>query len=99
MGAGATGAWWVEGGASRTAGAVDSAAFFAGAAHAIRLVERCAARLLHPGGVVGCEHADVQWQAAPAVFAGTDAWADIRDRQDLAGKPRFVTARRAGDAA
>jgi release factor glutamine methyltransferase len=66
---------------------------------AIRLVERCAARLLHAGGVVGCEHADVQWQAAPAVFAGTDAWADIRDRQDLAGKPRFVTARRAGEAA
>jgi release factor glutamine methyltransferase len=62
---------------------------------AIRLVERSAARLLRSGGVVGCEHADVQSSAAAAVFAETGAWAGIRDHDDLAGKPRFVTARRA----
>ncbi len=62
----------------------------------IRLVERSAARLLRTGGLVGCEHADVQSSAAAALFAGTGAWADIRDHDDLAGKPRFVTARRAG---
>jgi release factor glutamine methyltransferase len=61
----------------------------------IRLVERSAARLLRPGGVVGCEHADVQAGAAAAVFTATGAWADIRDHDDLAGKPRFLTARRA----
>ncbi len=35
---------------------------------AIRALERIAARLLRPGGWVGAEHADVQGEAAPAVF-------------------------------
>ena len=42
---------------------------------AMRVVERVAARLLRPGGVVGAEHADVQGEPAPAVFAGPGAGA------------------------
>jgi release factor glutamine methyltransferase len=61
---------------------------------AMRVVERTAARLLRPGGEVGAEHAEVQAEAAPAVFAGTQRWVEVRDHRDLAGRPRFVTARR-----
>jgi release factor glutamine methyltransferase len=43
--------------------------------------------------VVAVEHADAQGEAAPAVFAATGRWADVRDHRDLAGRPRFVTAR------
>jgi release factor glutamine methyltransferase len=60
---------------------------------AIRVVERVGARLLRPGGVLGVEHADVQGASAPAVFAGTDRWSDVRDNPDLAGRSRYVTAR------
>jgi release factor glutamine methyltransferase len=62
---------------------------------AIRVLERVAARLLRPGGHVGVEHADLQGESAPAVFAGTGRWAGVRDHRDLAGRPRYVTARRA----
>lgn len=62
---------------------------------AIRALEVRAAALLRPGGVVGAEHADVQGEAAPAVFAATGRWDEVRDHEDLAGRPRFVTARRA----
>jgi release factor glutamine methyltransferase len=60
---------------------------------AMRVVEGAAARLLRPGGQVGAEHADVQGTAAPAVFAGTGRWTEVRDHPDLAGRARFVTAR------
>ena len=60
---------------------------------AIRVLETVAARLLRPGGVVGVEHADVQGESAPAVFAQSGRWSDVRDHQDLAGRPRFLTAR------
>jgi release factor glutamine methyltransferase len=60
---------------------------------AMRVVESRAALLLGPGGVVGVEHADAQGESAPAVFAATGRWADVRDHRDLAGRPRFVTAR------
>jgi release factor glutamine methyltransferase len=60
---------------------------------AIRVVESRAALLLRPGGVVGVEHADVQGASAPAVFAESGRWADVRDHRDLAGRARFVTAR------
>ncbi len=60
---------------------------------AMRVVERTAARLLKPGGVVGAEHADVQGVSAPEVFLQTNRWVDVRDHCDLAGRPRFVTAR------
>ena len=60
---------------------------------AIRVLERVAARLLRPDGVLGVEHADVQGDSAPAVFAVAGRWRDVRDNHDLAGRPRFVTAR------
>ena len=60
---------------------------------ALRVLERAAARLLAPGGLVGAEHADVQGESAPAVFATTGRWSDVRDNPDLAGRPRYVTAR------
>ncbi|GAA1913526.1 peptide chain release factor N(5)-glutamine methyltransferase [Nocardioides marmoribigeumensis] len=62
---------------------------------AMRVVEATAARLLRPGGVVAVEHADVQGEAAPAVFRATGRWREVADRPDLAGRPRFVTAVRA----
>ncbi len=70
-------------------------ALFSGAdgLDAIRALEDRAAALLRPGGVVGVEHADVQGESAPAVFAATGRWADVRDHRDLAGRPRFLTAR------
>jgi release factor glutamine methyltransferase len=60
---------------------------------AIRVLERVAARLLRPGGLVGCEHADLQGESAPAVFAASGRWVDVRDHRDLAGRPRYLTAR------
>jgi release factor glutamine methyltransferase len=60
---------------------------------ALRIVEQVAARLLRPDGVVGAEHADVQGDSAPAVFVRSRRWSDVRDHLDLAGRPRFVTAR------
>lgn len=67
----------------------------------IRVLERRAAVLLRPGGFVGTEHADVQGPdgpggGVPRVFAGTGRWVDVRDHADLAGRPRFTTARLAG---
>jgi release factor glutamine methyltransferase len=59
---------------------------------AMRVLERVAARLLRPGGVVGAEHADVQGESAPAVFRGTERWVDVRDHRDLAGRSRYLTA-------
>ncbi len=60
---------------------------------AMRILERVAGRLLRPGGVVGAEHADLQGEAAPGVFVAAGRWADVRDHRDLAGRPRYLTAR------
>ncbi|GAW50536.1 MULTISPECIES: peptide chain release factor N(5)-glutamine methyltransferase [unclassified Nocardioides] len=70
-------------------------ALFSGAdgLDAIRVLERRAALLLRPGAVVGFEHADVQGESAPGVFAATGRWTDVRDHEDLAGRARFTTAR------
>lgn len=72
-------------------------ALFSGAdgLDAIRALEARGAALLKEGGVIGVEHADVQGESAPAVFAGTGRWQEVRDHRDLAGRPRFLTARRA----
>ena len=61
---------------------------------AVRVVERVAARLLRAGGTVVVEHADLQGESAPAVFAGTGRWTDVADHRDLAGRDRYLTARR-----
>jgi release factor glutamine methyltransferase len=59
----------------------------------MRVLEHVAARLLRPSGFVGAEHADAQGESAPAVFSAPGRWLDVRDHLDLAGRPRFVTAR------
>ena len=63
---------------------------------AMRVVEAVAARLLRPGGWLGAEHADAQGESAPSVFVATGRWADVRDHRDLAGRPRYLTARLVG---
>jgi len=60
----------------------------------MRIIERAAARLLRPGGHVVVEHGDLQGRLAPEVFSATDEWSDVRDNVDLAGRDRFVSARR-----
>ena len=42
---------------------------------------------------VGSEHADLQGESAPQVFVASGRWADVRDHRDLAGRPRYLTAR------
>jgi release factor glutamine methyltransferase len=59
---------------------------------AMRMIEQAAWRLLKPGGVVGVEHADAQGESAPAVFGGR--WSEVRDHTDLAGRARYLTARK-----
>jgi release factor glutamine methyltransferase len=60
----------------------------------VRTVAVVAARLLVDGGLVLCEHADVQGESAAAVFAAMSEWTTVRDSRDLSGRPRFVSARR-----
>lgn len=58
---------------------------------AIRVVERVAARLLRPGGMLVCEHDDSHGSSAPEILSGPQ-WALVADHQDLSGRPRWVTA-------
>jgi release factor glutamine methyltransferase len=60
---------------------------------AIRRLATRAAELLKPGGVLGVEHADVQGESVPAVLTAAGRWTEVRDHRDLAGRPRFTTAR------
>jgi release factor glutamine methyltransferase len=59
---------------------------------AMRVLERTAARLLRPGGLLIAEHADVQGDAAAGVFQQTGRWSNVEDHLDLTGRPRYVTA-------
>lgn len=61
----------------------------------IRGIERVAARLLRPGGVVVIEHADTQGGQVPWVFREESGWTDAADHRDLNNRPRFTTARKA----
>ena len=61
----------------------------------MRVIEGTAARLLRPGGWLVVEHSDQQGTSAPAVFADAGAWHDVLDHQDLTGRDRYLTARRA----
>lgn len=61
---------------------------------ATKVVASVARRLLRPGGWVCSEHAEVQEHSAPEVFVREGAFGQVRDLPDLAGRPRFVTARR-----
>ncbi|MCG5215926.1 peptide chain release factor N(5)-glutamine methyltransferase [Streptosporangium sp. KLBMP 9127] len=59
----------------------------------VRAVERTARRLLRPGGFVAVEHADAQGSAVYLTFTEDNGWRDVRSRQDLTRRDRFVTAR------
>jgi release factor glutamine methyltransferase len=54
-----------------------------------------AVRLLRPGGWLGIEHADQQGGSLPALVRAHGSFVDVEDHPDLAGRPRFTTARRA----
>jgi release factor glutamine methyltransferase len=60
----------------------------------VRGLLRTAARLLRPGGHLGIEHADQQGSALPALVRAHGGFDDVADHGDLAGRPRFTTARR-----
>ena len=58
----------------------------------IRAVVTTAAVLLRPGGWLGIEHDDTHGDAVPALLRRE--LADVEEHRDLAGRPRFATARR-----
>lgn len=55
------------------------------------IVADVAWRLLRPGGVVACEHAEVQHEPVQQLFVD-HGFAHVRDHQDLTDRWRFVTA-------
>ena len=63
---------------------------------ALRVVVEVAGRLLRPGGWVFSEHDDSHGESAPALFTAAGGFVDVADRRDLAGRPRYVVARRQG---
>ncbi|GAA4886272.1 peptide chain release factor N(5)-glutamine methyltransferase [Saccharopolyspora cebuensis] len=61
----------------------------------VRHVVTCAARLLRPGGGVAIEHDDTHGGSVPALLTARRVLTDVQEHPDLAGRPRFATARRA----
>lgn len=61
----------------------------------IRHVVNLAARLLKPGGAVAIEHDDTHAESVPALLSTRRVLTDVTDHDDLTGRPRFATARRA----
>lgn len=55
-----------------------------------------AAQLLRAGGVCAIEHDDSQGEAVPALLRDDERWTAVEARRDLAGRPRYVVAVRAG---
>lgn len=53
-----------------------------------------AAQLLRPGGWFAVEHHDTHGAAVVELLARDGRWADANDHRDLAGRPRYATARR-----
>lgn len=51
-----------------------------------------AAVLLRPGGVLVMEHAETQGRSLPDALLAAGVWTDVRDHEDLAGRPRVTTA-------
>lgn len=60
----------------------------------IRPVITAAAGLLRYGGWLGIEHDDTQGEAVPALLRKRTVLTDVQDHADLAGRPRFASARR-----
>lgn len=59
-------------------------------------VAELAARLLRPGGLFAVEHDDSTWASTVEAVAQTRSFDDVVAHNDLAGRPRFVTAQRSG---
>jgi release factor glutamine methyltransferase len=64
----------------------------------IRPVIARAAALLRPGGAVGIEHDDSHGTAVPDLLRAHGAFGHVEEHTDLAGRPRFATARRLADS-
>ncbi len=60
----------------------------------VRTVVAVAAVLLRPGGLLVCEH-DSRTAGQVRALAAS-GWADVATGNDLAGRPRYLSARRAG---
>ena len=60
----------------------------------IRPLISIAAGLLRPGGFLAIEHDASQGESVPALLAARRVLDEVADHVDLAGRPRFVTARR-----
>jgi release factor glutamine methyltransferase len=60
----------------------------------IRPVIALAATLLKPGGYVGIEHDDGHGDAVPGLLRADGRFTAVTAHPDLAGRPRFATARR-----
>ncbi|SHK18020.1 release factor glutamine methyltransferase [Pseudonocardia thermophila] len=60
----------------------------------VRAVVTAAAGLLRHGGYLGIEHDDTHGDAVPALLRRRKVLTDVEDHLDLAGRPRFATARR-----
>jgi release factor glutamine methyltransferase len=61
----------------------------------IRPMITLAATLLRPGGAVGIEHDDGHAAAVPGLLRADGRFTDVAEHADLAGRPRYATARRA----
>ena len=64
----------------------------------IAAVVGLAGRWLCPGGLFAVEHDDTTSSQTVEFVQSTGLFEDVRARQDLAGRPRFVTARRNGES-
>jgi release factor glutamine methyltransferase len=62
----------------------------------IPAVARLAGRLLRPGGLFAVEHDDTTSSMTAETIGSTELFVDVVARTDLAGRPRFVTARTKG---
>ena len=61
----------------------------------IRAVVTASAALLRHGGRLAIEHDDTHAEAVPALLRRRRVLTDVEEHPDLAGRPRFATARRA----
>jgi release factor glutamine methyltransferase len=59
------------------------------------VIERAALLLCH-GGVIALEHDETQAEAVPGLLHAAGAFAEVKAHRDLAQRPRYATARRAG---
>ena len=57
-------------------------------------IVRLAGRWLRPGGIFAVEHDDTTSSQTVELVRNTGLFDDVTARHDLAGRPRFVTARK-----